>query len=69
MNSVDWLAYFRQNRLDRRGVAWHEGIHLEPGLQSPLAHSFTLLERTMLRHGISDLRVFLQDDMRFLESF
>ena len=24
---------------------------------------------TMLRHGISDLRVFLQDDMRFLESF
>jgi len=51
MNSVDWLAYFRQNRLDRRGVAWHEGIHLEPGLQSPLAHSFTLLERTMLRHA------------------
>ena len=24
---------------------------------------------TMLRHGISDLRVFLQDDMRFLDSF
>jgi phenylalanyl-tRNA synthetase alpha chain len=24
---------------------------------------------TMLRHGIQDLRVFLQDDMRFLESF
>jgi phenylalanyl-tRNA synthetase alpha chain len=24
---------------------------------------------TMLRHGIADLRVFLQDDMRFLESF
>jgi phenylalanyl-tRNA synthetase alpha chain len=24
---------------------------------------------TMLRHGISDLRVFLQDDVRFLESF
>jgi len=24
---------------------------------------------TMLRHGISDLRVFLQDDLRFLESF
>jgi phenylalanyl-tRNA synthetase alpha chain len=24
---------------------------------------------TMLRHGIQDLRVFLQDDLRFLESF
>ena len=24
---------------------------------------------TMLRHGISDLRVFLQDDLRFLEAF
>ena len=24
---------------------------------------------TMLRHGISDLRVFLQDDLRFLEEF
>lgn len=39
MNSSDWLAYFRQNQLDRRGVAWHEGISLEPRLRAPLARS------------------------------
>jgi len=39
MNSIDWLAYFRQNQLDRRGVAWHEGILLDPRLRGPLARS------------------------------
>jgi hypothetical protein len=39
MNSSDWLAYFRQNQLDRRGVAWHEGIRLDPCLRNPLARS------------------------------
>src|ERR1039458_6158260 len=39
MNSIDWLAYFRQNRLDRRGVAWHEGILLDPRLRGPLVRS------------------------------
>jgi len=39
MNSSDWLAYFRQNQLDRRGIAWHEGIRLEPPLRAPLASS------------------------------
>jgi hypothetical protein len=39
MNSSDWLAYFRQNQLDRRGIAWHEGIHLDPHLRAPLARS------------------------------
>ncbi len=39
MNSSDWLAYFRQNQLDRRGIAWHEGIQLDPRLRAPLARS------------------------------
>jgi hypothetical protein len=39
MNSSDWLAYFRQNQLDRRGIAWHEGIPLDPRLRTPLARS------------------------------
>jgi radical SAM superfamily enzyme YgiQ (UPF0313 family) len=49
MNSTDWLTYFRQNQLDRRGISWHEGIHLGPRLRLPLVHSFCRLER-MLRH-------------------
>ncbi|MGO9243671.1 MAG: ferritin-like domain-containing protein [Verrucomicrobiia bacterium] len=39
MNSSDWLAYFRQNQLDRRGIAWHEGISLDARLRAPLARS------------------------------
>jgi len=39
MNSSDWLAYFRQNQRDRRGIAWHEGIRLDPPLRVPLARS------------------------------
>src|SRR5258707_14101228 len=39
MNIADWLAYFRQNQLDRRGIAWHEGIALDPPLHGPLARS------------------------------
>ena len=39
MNTSDWLAYFRQNQLDRRGIAWHEGISLNPRLREPLARS------------------------------
>jgi hypothetical protein len=39
MNSTDWLTYFRQNRLDRRGISWHEGISLDPRLRQPLARS------------------------------
>jgi radical SAM superfamily enzyme YgiQ (UPF0313 family) len=36
MNTADWLAYFRQNELDRRGIAWHEGIPLRPRLRGPV---------------------------------
>jgi hypothetical protein len=39
MNTNDWLAYFRQNQLDRRGIAWHEGISVDPRLHGPLARS------------------------------
>ncbi len=39
MNTADWLAYFRQNQLNRRGIAWHEGIRLDPRLREPLARS------------------------------
>ena len=39
MNSSDWLAYFRQNQISRRGIAWHEGITLDPRLRAPLARS------------------------------
>src|SRR5882724_10593114 len=39
MNTTDWLAYFRQNQLDRRGISWHEGIHLDPCLRVSLARS------------------------------
>ena len=39
MNTTDWLAYFRQNQLNRRGIAWHEGIALAPHLHGPLARS------------------------------
>src|SRR6266481_6217842 len=39
MNTADWLAYFRQNQLDRRGIAWHEGLSLDPRLHGPLARS------------------------------
>jgi hypothetical protein len=39
MNTTDWLAYFRQNQLNRRGIAWHEGISLASHAQGPLARS------------------------------
>jgi hypothetical protein len=39
MDTTDWLTYFRQNQLDRRGIAWHEGISLDPSLRRPLARS------------------------------
>jgi hypothetical protein len=39
MNTTDWLAYFHQNRLDRRGIAWHEGIVLDPRLHKALGRS------------------------------
>ena len=43
MNSTDWLAYFRQNQLDRRGIAWHEGIFLGPRLRGPIHRSLLRL--------------------------
>ena len=44
MNNSDWLAYFRQNQLQRRGIAWHEGIHLASRLQVPLARSLAAFQ-------------------------
>jgi hypothetical protein len=45
MNSTEWLAYFRQNRLDRHQIAWHEGVHLRPDLQRPLTRSLACFQR------------------------
>jgi len=39
MNSKDWFAYFQQNQLDRRGISWHEGIHVSPAIQEALGPS------------------------------
>src|SRR5436309_73289 len=39
MNSADWLAYFRQNKLDRTAIAWHEGVQVCRHLRGPLARS------------------------------
>ncbi len=44
MNSTEWLAYFRQNRLDRRAIPWHEGVRLRPGLHEPLARSLATFQ-------------------------
>ena len=53
MNTTDWLAYFRQNHRDRRGIAWHEGIHLGPRIQTPVLHSLLRLGQTLLRNAAS----------------
>jgi len=42
---------------------------LDPEIYQGFAFGMGVDRITMLRHGISDLRVFLHDDMRFLESF
>ena len=42
---------------------------LDPERYQGFAFGMGIDRITMLRHGISDLRVFLHDDMRFLESF
>ena len=39
MNSADWLAYFRQNKLDRAQVPWHEGVAVCRHVRGPLARS------------------------------
>ena len=54
MNATDWLAYFRQNRLDRRGVAWHEGIAVDASLREPLASS---LARFQLGESSNGMRL------------
>jgi phenylalanyl-tRNA synthetase alpha chain len=42
---------------------------LDPEHYQGFAFGMGIDRITMLRHGISDLRVFLQDDLRFLEKF
>jgi len=42
---------------------------LDPERYQGFAFGMGVDRIAMLRHGISDLRVFLQDDLRFLESF
>lgn len=44
MNSSEWLAYFRQNQLQRRGIAWHEGIFLDSYVHRPLARSLAAFQ-------------------------
>lgn len=39
MNSTEWLAYFRQNKLDRVPILWHEGVRVCRHLREPLASS------------------------------
>ena len=39
MNSTEWLAYFRQNKLDRLPIAWPEGVCVRRHLRGPLARS------------------------------
>ena len=39
MNSMDWLAYFRQNRLDRMPVAWDVPAKVPAAVRGTLAKS------------------------------
>ena len=56
MDAPDWLAYFQQNRLDRRGIAWHEGINLPATLRDPVTRLLTRLWVCKIR-SISRLRI------------
>jgi phenylalanyl-tRNA synthetase alpha chain len=42
---------------------------IDPEVHQGFAFGMGIDRITMLRHGITDLRVFFQDDLRFLESF
>jgi phenylalanyl-tRNA synthetase alpha chain len=42
---------------------------IDPDIYQGFAFGMGMDRITMLRHGISDLRVFFQDDLRFLEAF
>jgi hypothetical protein len=36
---MDWLAYFKENRRNRRHIPWEGGIAVEPHLRGPLVRS------------------------------
>ena len=44
MRSKEWMAYFRQNKNDRRLIAWHEGVQVRADLYRPLARSLATFQ-------------------------
>lgn len=44
MRSREWLIYFKQNKTDRRLIAWHEGVHVRIDLYRPLARSLATFQ-------------------------
>lgn len=48
MNRLEWIAYFRQNTRDRRGVSWHEPVDLPDAVARAIGRSvrwLALVER------------------------
>ncbi len=54
MNSMEWLAYFRQNRLDRMPVAWDVPVGVPAAVRGALAKS---LARFQLGESSDGLRL------------
>jgi phenylalanyl-tRNA synthetase alpha chain len=46
-----------------------ENVGFEPGKVTGFAFGMGVERMAMLRHGIDDLRLFFDNDLRFLEQF
>lgn len=44
MSSQDWLEHFRQNKINRRKIAWNEGVNVAARVRKPLAKSFATFQ-------------------------